>query len=119
MQNEIRSPLSIDANLSIQIDNMHPLQLDARGSRLELSLPSGRGRLFQLLSILPDRPVRQRAFDALYVALELGQCDLMIVQRDHQIASLVPGKKAGWLSRLLGLGRLRLHPMALLLSLIK
>lgn len=110
--------IDVLGELSVVGGSGDELRLTGRGAVVTLELPSlGVGRAMARSSSL-GRTQRTKLIARLHDGLLLVDVTLQVAVAGRPVAQLAPGSKAGLLSRLLGLGKFEIRPMALLLALL-
>jgi antitoxin (DNA-binding transcriptional repressor) of toxin-antitoxin stability system len=111
-------PLEVTAELSLQAANGEAVTVTADGAVVTVSLPSLRPLRGQF-GPLADRQRRAALLARLQRGLQVADLTLQVKLRGMPLAQLAPHARPTALSRLLGVGPLRVRPWSVLSALLR
>lgn len=113
-----RTPLAVTALLSLQSAHGEAVTVTAAGAVVTVTLQNLRLRRGQL-GLLAQRKQRAAMLAQLQQGLQAADLTLQVTLRETLLAQLAPDSHPTALSRLLGLGPLRVRPWPVLRALLR
>lgn len=111
-------PVDVLGELSLSVEGGEQLLVEGHSDTIAVDLPSlSAGR--SLVKHANGRSQRQRVIGSLQAGLRHADLTLQVRVAGRPVAHLAPQSKATVLSRLLGLGPMKIKPLALFLAIFR